>query len=498
MPRYPVCRAATLLLALLATSLVAQEPTTGDSAAVPAEPATTTVMALVGGDVRVAPGRTLLGATVLVRDGLIVAVGSDVEVPAGAEVVDATGMVVAPAFIDLRNTGLIEDGTVSNGPAGADDRAADVLRAFDGERCRTLLRAGIGAVYATVPPQPGRAMTGALVVPDPAAPTPTLVDGMAGVEFAFGGGPDLRSRMASAGSVDKAVSGARRYHKALEKYRKDFAEYEEKLAEWKKEKVEGASGKTSGKPKEESGGKDSAGSSALPPDFRKWPASKRFEYMKKRREAASGKPDESKPGAAKSGSGSERPKAPRPVTLDPGSEALLRVLEGKTPLRIEAHWKQDILAAIAAARKASAPLVIVGCTEGRQVLDELKEARVRVVLGAPAPFGSHAPDRPWPQPGLARALAAAGIPFGFMTAGESDFGPDDLPLVAALHVGAGLDEEAAFTALTLGAARVLGRDATLGTLEPGRVALIQVVTGDPLTPTTRVHAMVLGTKVVKP
>jgi imidazolonepropionase-like amidohydrolase len=341
-------------------------------------------------------------------------------------------------------------------------------------------------------------MTGALIVPDPDAATPTLVDGSAGVEFAFGGGPDVQSRMAGAGSVDKAIAAARRHHKALEKYGKDFAEYERKLAEWKKQQAGAESDQGSAKPKHEPGQKESATGSDLPPDFREWPARKRMEFLRKRREGASGAGDEAKAAGSKAAAGSDRPKAPRPVTPDPGSESLLRILQGKVPLRVEAHWKQDILAAIEAARKARVPLVIVGGTEARQVIEELKKARVRVILGAPAPFGSQAPDRGLPEPGLARALADAQIPFGFMTAGQDDFGADDLPLVAALHVGAGLGEAQAFTALTLGAAQVLGRDATLGTLEPGRAALIQVVSGEPLDPGSRVHAMVLGTKVVMP
>ncbi len=49
-------------------------------------------------------GAKLEGATVVVADGLISAVGTDVEVPADAWVVDGTGLVVYPGLIDAMTT----------------------------------------------------------------------------------------------------------------------------------------------------------------------------------------------------------------------------------------------------------------------------------------------------------------------------------------------------------------------------------------------------------
>ena len=58
------------------------------------------VVALTGGTVFVGDGRVLQGATVLVRDGVIEAVGKGVKVPAGAQTVDAKGRFVYPGLID--------------------------------------------------------------------------------------------------------------------------------------------------------------------------------------------------------------------------------------------------------------------------------------------------------------------------------------------------------------------------------------------------------------
>jgi imidazolonepropionase-like amidohydrolase len=56
--------------------------------------------ALVGARVVTAPGQVLEGATVVIRDGLITAVGRGVAPPAGARVHDLAGLTVYPGFID--------------------------------------------------------------------------------------------------------------------------------------------------------------------------------------------------------------------------------------------------------------------------------------------------------------------------------------------------------------------------------------------------------------
>jgi len=74
-----------------------------------------TAQALVirGGTVHTLAGSPIEGGTVVVEDGLIVAVGDAVSVPAGAEVLDATGMHVYPGLFDgASNLGLTEVGSV--------------------------------------------------------------------------------------------------------------------------------------------------------------------------------------------------------------------------------------------------------------------------------------------------------------------------------------------------------------------------------------------------
>lgn len=61
---------------------------------------TTSYHALTGARVVTAPGQVLEGATVVVRDGIVQAVGTNVSPPAGARVWDLSGHTIYPGFID--------------------------------------------------------------------------------------------------------------------------------------------------------------------------------------------------------------------------------------------------------------------------------------------------------------------------------------------------------------------------------------------------------------
>ena len=71
-------------------------------------------LALVGGTVHPVSGPDLDGATVLVRDGKIVAVGRNLAVPAEARVVSCAGKQIYPGFVSANTVlGLTEIGSVS-------------------------------------------------------------------------------------------------------------------------------------------------------------------------------------------------------------------------------------------------------------------------------------------------------------------------------------------------------------------------------------------------
>ena len=63
--------------------------------------------AIKGGTVVTVTGATIQKGTVIIRNGLIEAVGADIPIPGDARVIDATGMTVYPGLIDAyTNIGL--------------------------------------------------------------------------------------------------------------------------------------------------------------------------------------------------------------------------------------------------------------------------------------------------------------------------------------------------------------------------------------------------------
>jgi hypothetical protein len=80
-----------------------------------------TVKAIVGAAVQVDPTTLLSKATVVIKDGQIVAVGPNVKAPAGAEVIDGTGLTVYAGFID----GWARKGQSARGDRPRQDMAPD-------------------------------------------------------------------------------------------------------------------------------------------------------------------------------------------------------------------------------------------------------------------------------------------------------------------------------------------------------------------------------------
>jgi imidazolonepropionase-like amidohydrolase len=97
-----------LLMTALVSGFVGLAGATVTSARTPAPPQQQPV-AIVGATVHMVGKGVIDGGTVLFADGKIVAVGTDVQVPEDAQVIDATGKHVYPGFIHGRSTlGLSE------------------------------------------------------------------------------------------------------------------------------------------------------------------------------------------------------------------------------------------------------------------------------------------------------------------------------------------------------------------------------------------------------
>lgn len=102
-------------------------------------------IAITGGKVYPVSGAPLENATVLIRDGRIVAVGADVSVPGDAQRVDATGKWVTPGLFNAATQlGLVEIGQVGNTrdmAARGEDGIAAAFRAWEGFNPMSVLLA---------------------------------------------------------------------------------------------------------------------------------------------------------------------------------------------------------------------------------------------------------------------------------------------------------------------------------------------------------------------
>src|SRR5438093_13218039 len=70
------------------------------AAAAPAQAGKADVYALVGAKVVTVSGATLDSATLVMRDGVLVALGAGVQPPSDARVIDAKGLTLTPGLID--------------------------------------------------------------------------------------------------------------------------------------------------------------------------------------------------------------------------------------------------------------------------------------------------------------------------------------------------------------------------------------------------------------
>lgn len=125
-------------------------------------PASAATTAIVGGKVHtVGPQGTIENATVLIVDGRIAAVGADVDVPPGAETIDANGKIVTPGlFSPYGQLGLVEVGS-SAGPTDYSQRGDqftagfDIADAYNSRSTLIPINRIEGVTRAVVAPSPG-------------------------------------------------------------------------------------------------------------------------------------------------------------------------------------------------------------------------------------------------------------------------------------------------------------------------------------------------------
>lgn len=372
-------------------------------------------------------GATIEKGTIIVRNGLIDAVGANVAVPADAQIFDATGLTVYPGFIDaLTNLGLpaprpatsaggsaaasaaaaaAAPTSNSNYPAGLrpEDAAFDELRAgeaqFEASRnagITTVLttgRTGIFIGQSVVINLAGESVSG-MVVKAPFAQH---------VTFTTLGATYPQSLLGTFSAIRQMFYDARR----LQQYQKMYA----------------------ANPK-----------------------------------------------------GMKRPES------DKSLESLYPAINGDIPVVFNANTAIQIIRALDLIKELNLKGIIAGGQESWKVADRLKAQNVPVLLSLNFPKRTTAssPDADPDSletlrlraevPAGAAKLAAAGVRFAFQSGGAATIG--DFFTNAGKAVENGLSRDAAIRAMTLGSAEILGVDNRLGSIEPGKIANLAIVKGD--------------------
>lgn len=166
-------------------------------------------------------------------------------------------------------------------------------------------------------------------------------------------------------------------------------------------------------------------------------------------------------------------------------EALAPVIRGEMPLLIFADKARQIRDAVEFCDKQKLKIVLAGGTEAWKEKDLLRSKSVPVILRptlGERPEEDDAYDRLLTQP---EELRAAGIKIAFGSF-DSSFARR-LGQNAANAVAHGLPYEEGLKAVTLYPAQMFGLDAQLGTVETGKLANLIVTNGDPLDVTTEVR-----------
>ena len=171
-------------------------------------------------------------------------------------------------------------------------------------------------------------------------------------------------------------------------------------------------------------------------------------------------------------------------------EAMIPYLGGEKPVVFGASGYKAILETIEFAEKHELRCIISGGAEAWKLADVLAEKEIPVILG-PVTGYPGGEFEAWDSVySCAAVLDRSGVEFCF--ASESSAGAYDLPTYAGLAVAHGLDPDRAEYALTLGAAKILGLDDRLGSIEPGKRADLIVTTHSPLQTVCRVTHMFIN------
>ncbi len=158
--------------------------------------------------------------------------------------------------------------------------------------------------------------------------------------------------------------------------------------------------------------------------------------------------------------------------------ALSGLFNGNKKLFIHCGSVNEIMSSVTFAKDLRLNAVLVGAEEAWMITEFLKENNASILLARTHSLPSKEDediDMPYKLPSI---LQKAGIPFALSVDGFWQV--RNLPFIAGTAVAYGLSKEEALMSITSSAAKILGIDKTVGTLEVGKDATLFISNGDAL------------------
>lgn len=398
------------------------------------------VYAIKGATVVTVSGATIRNGVVIIRDGLIEAVGADLPIPGDARVIDATGMTVYPGLIDAyTNAGL---GTAAPA-AGAGGR-------------------GGGAPAAPVVAIPGlgvQAAGGAQPAPTPAGQSPEL---MAADQLKVTA--ETFDNQRSAGITTVLTAPREGIYQGQSVLINLGGEDADKLI--LKNPVSLNVSFSSGR---------GFGGGGYPGSLMGVFAFLRQSLLDAQHyKLAWSQYNQNKRGIQ------------RPDT-DKSLAALQPVIDAQLPVAFSANSVREIKRAIGLADEFGLKFMIAGGTQSYEVADLLKQKNATVLLSLNFPQRPANLEDPESEslrtlreradaPKAAATLHKAGVRFAFQSGYAAR--PSDFIANAAKAVEAGLPKDIALKAMTIYPAEIFGVSEQLGSIEKGKIANLVVASGD--------------------
>ncbi len=398
--------------------------------------------AIKGGAVVTVTGATIQKGTVIIRKGLIEAVGADIPIPGDARVIDATGMTVYPGLIDsYTNIGL---GATTPTPGQGGRGGGAPAPPTQANPFQTV-------AATTAPAQPR---------PTPSGQSPEL---MASDQLRITA--ETFDQQRSAGITTALVAPREGIYQGQSVLINLGGDETEKLIIKNSVSLNVSFGS----------GRGFGGGGGYPGSLMGVFAFLRQSMLDAQHyKAVWERYNQNKRGMQ------------RPET-DKSLAALQTVIAGQMPVAFSANSEREIKRAIGLGEEFGLKFIIAGGLQSYQVADLLGQKKVTVLLSLNYPQRPANLEDPESEslrvlrdradaPKSAASLHKAGVRFAFQSGYLNR--PSDYVANAAKAVEAGLPKEEAIKAMTIYPAEIFGVSEQLGSIEKGKIANLVVTSGD--------------------